>query len=322
MHDNIELLSLELLKDERKLKEIDLWCRVFNWPNGWHYDLDIIWILRHIEKIGLPKGSTILDAGAGLGMLQFILSSRGYNVISLDFTRRNIPKYSRGIFRIELNQEDIGDYQHEYMDWMTYGHKKTKKVNIKGRFKTLLNFLRIATKDADHAKYIARHRLLQIYNPYYHGELKRPHHHFGKITFLRGTFNNIPVMDNQVDMLVSLSAFEHNTYKDMPGSVIEFSRIVKPGGFILVTTSAAEKKDWYFEGPKAWNLTQETLERWFDIRKSTPFEYRSYMNRLRKSHVLSSRISGYYKFSSRGALPYGRLDQAKYAPVGIVKRKL
>ena len=46
---------------------------VLNRPNGWHYDLDHIWILRSLESIDLPKGATILDAGAGMSCSSFWL---------------------------------------------------------------------------------------------------------------------------------------------------------------------------------------------------------------------------------------------------------
>ena len=94
----LELLTPELLEDDVKLSEIDHWLNIMNRVQGWHYDMDIIWLLRELEKAGIKKGSTILDAGAGLGATQFVLAARGYNVISLDFSRRKFPILSRDIF--------------------------------------------------------------------------------------------------------------------------------------------------------------------------------------------------------------------------------
>ncbi|RKY40680.1 MAG: hypothetical protein DRP81_09100 [Candidatus Omnitrophota bacterium] len=42
---------------------------------GWHYILDLAWIISHID---IPPGCKILDAGAGGGILQYLLAIRGY----------------------------------------------------------------------------------------------------------------------------------------------------------------------------------------------------------------------------------------------------
>ena len=47
-----------------------------------------------IDNLNLKKGSYILDAGAGLGPLQYILAARGYNIASLDFKKRKSPSKS------------------------------------------------------------------------------------------------------------------------------------------------------------------------------------------------------------------------------------
>jgi len=98
MKCEIQLLNASLLADEKTLEELSYWLGVMNRPNGWHYDLDHIWILSELEKAGIKPGATILDAGAGQGVLQYLLASRGYNVISLDFSPRRIPNRTVGIF--------------------------------------------------------------------------------------------------------------------------------------------------------------------------------------------------------------------------------
>ena len=64
MKNNIELINPNILNNPKKINEINYWCNVFNWPNGWHYLMDQIWILNHIESLKLPKNATIIDAGA------------------------------------------------------------------------------------------------------------------------------------------------------------------------------------------------------------------------------------------------------------------
>lgn len=326
MQDKIEILDTVLLEDKSKINEIDHWLNVFNWPNGWHYDLDIIWALKSIEELKLPKGSTIIDAGAGIGMTQFILASRGYNVISLDFTRRKIPRFAGGIFTIESVDTDLGDYQHEYMSFMTHGQSKASVT--RSAKKSGLNRLR----KIFNPKLLYRHIYYNVYkltnymqerfNLFYMLEKIKEHSQFGKITFLRGTFNSIPLNDNVADALVSISAFEHNTYEDMPGSIREFKRVLKPGAPMYITTSASENEDWYLKPPKAWNFSQKTLSAWFNIpNDKISFNYREVFENIKNSKILKKRMSPYYKLSGDNALPYGNLKEAKYLPVGILKIK-
>lgn len=321
MQEKIALLDARLLEDRNKLKIIDHWLNVLNWSNGWHYDLDIIWILRQIDELGLARGSTLIDAGAGLGITQFILASRGYNVLSLDFTDRFIPKFSKRIFNIEKVGHDLGGYRHEYMEFMNYGSKKSKQPLSLRRFAVLLQKA-VDLKRLNLNTYLAGYYFRQILNLAYAIELMRDHRDFGKITFLRGTFNNIPLADNAADALVSISAFEHNTYKDMPASINEFRRVVKKGSAMFITTSASEKEDWYFEPPKAWNFSKETLSTWFGVSAGDIiFNYREVFEGIVQSKALQKRIPLSYKLSAENGLPYGKLEEARYIPVGIVKVK-
>lgn len=319
--EKIELLDVNLLNEDSKIKDIDHWLEVFNWPNGWHYDLDIIWVLKCIEESKLPKGSTIIDAGAGLGMTQFILASYGFNVISLDFTDRQIPKYSKKIFNIVKSDENFGDFTHEYMEFMTYGQDNGSKEKTRRKLfplvRKLLNPARFGMN-----MYKATYLLKQRLNFSYLIETMKKHDNFGKITFLRGAFNKIPLKNNTADALVSVSAFEHNTYEDMPGSVKEFLRVVKKDSPLIITTSASEKEDWYFKPPKAWNFSSKTLSSWFNIAEDkVEYDYRKVFENITNSKLLESRISPFYKFTGNNGLPYGNIKEIKYLPVGIVKIK-
>lgn len=326
MQDKIELLDVGFLEDKKKLREIDHWLKVFNWPNGWHYDLDIIWALKNIEDLCLPRGATIIDAGAGLGITQFILASRGYNVISLDFTKRQIPRFAKGIFTIECVDTDLGDYQHEYMSFMTYGQSKagnsgSVKRNKLNRLRKIF-YPKLFYRNISCIVYIFANYIHNRFNLFYLSEKIRDHSQFGKIIYLRGTFNSIPLDDNVADALVSISAFEHNTYEDMPGSILEFKRILKPGAPMCITTGASENKDWYFKPPKAWNFSQKTLSTWFDIpNDKISFNYREVFERIKNSKILNKRMSLFYKVTGDNALPYGNLKEMKYVPVGILKIK-
>ena len=91
MGEKIEILEcklFEILKEEMKL--VGLIREDLKKQIGWHYYLDLAWMLHEIRK--LPQGALILDAGAGTGLTQFMLASLGYNVISADFATRAFPR--------------------------------------------------------------------------------------------------------------------------------------------------------------------------------------------------------------------------------------
>jgi ubiquinone/menaquinone biosynthesis C-methylase UbiE len=319
MADRIELLDTALLDDQQVLKEIDHWLKVLQRPNGWHYDLDIIWIIKNIQKLDLPQGATILDAGAGLGVMQFILASRGYNVISLDFTERQIPEFTKGIFKIEKKDSDLGDYKHEYMDFMTYGQKKDDgQANRASSSKIIAAYI----KDPYRMICYLRDRFLNFFNIYYWIERLKGHSRFGKITFLRAAFNNITIDALSVDALISISAFEHNNYDDMPGSIKQFQRVLKNNAKMFITTSASGGKDWYFQPAKGWNLSLTTLADWFGIARPSASSFDQCLKKIQNSAVIKSRIHHFYRYDGRNGLPYARLEELKYVPVGIVKTKI
>lgn len=321
------MLDIGLLDDEQKLKEITHWLKTLNWPNGWHYDLDIIWILKNIEELKLPSGAIIVDVGAGLGVTQFILAARGYNVISLDFTDREIPKFTKGIFNIEIEKKVLGDSENEYMNFMTYGqeNKKLKKLSlIVKKINTIVCDPTLSIyylKNISKIFYYFKIELCKRFNIYYFLEKLKNHSSFGKIIFLRATFNNMHLVDNLADALVSVSAFEHNTYEDMPDSVKEFERVLKKGARMLITTSASYDEDWYFEPSKGWNFTCRTLSEWFNVKGEYKYCYAKALERIRSSKKLKSRISPFYKYNGQNGLPYAKLEDAKYVPVGIIKTK-
>ena len=312
--NKIELLDTKLLNNSNILEEIDKWLKIFGWTNGWHYDLDIIWVLKELESLNLKQGATILDAGAGLGMMQFILASRGYNVISLDFTDREIPKNSIGIFEVNKIDNKLDGYTHEYMEYMTYGVKKHYKlINIlKLGGKAILNPLKAI-------KYINKKVSTYLY---VNNERKKEHTQFGKITFLRGTFNNIPMDNNSADALISISAFEHNSFEDMKSSVLEFSRVIRDESFMFITTSAKDKT-WYQKASKGWCFDKDTLSDFFRIDSNNiEFNYKEKKDKIINSKILKDRLGEYYKHPQNLTIPNGLIKYIEYIPVGIKRKKL
>lgn len=87
--NKLQLIPVQIIKNNPgKLAFIDSVVKDLNLIYGWHYILDVLWILKQIEEQQLPAGSTILDAGGGHSILQFCLAGLKYKVISVDFADR------------------------------------------------------------------------------------------------------------------------------------------------------------------------------------------------------------------------------------------
>jgi SAM-dependent methyltransferase len=75
---------------------------------GWHYLLDLPWALHQLEGIAVP-GSRGLDAGAGIGLMQWSLARRGVEILSVDRgSRARIPLRFQERFPISgLRRSDL-----------------------------------------------------------------------------------------------------------------------------------------------------------------------------------------------------------------------
>jgi glycosyltransferase involved in cell wall biosynthesis/tetratricopeptide (TPR) repeat protein/SAM-dependent methyltransferase len=95
----LELLSVDLLQQHQELvASFRHLAQSLDLVIGWHYLLDLAWIVSQIPN---PSGMTILDAGAGTGLLQWWLAERGARVISVDrVPRKSLPVPFHERFRI------------------------------------------------------------------------------------------------------------------------------------------------------------------------------------------------------------------------------
>lgn len=87
MHDQIEILSVDLL--DRQRVRVDTFRRLakrLGIELGWHYLLDLSWIANHLEGLECAK---VLEAGAGTGVMQWWLAGCGAEVLSVDRTSRS-----------------------------------------------------------------------------------------------------------------------------------------------------------------------------------------------------------------------------------------
>jgi ubiquinone/menaquinone biosynthesis C-methylase UbiE len=307
MNNSIKFLNASLLEDKNKLAELTYWLRVMARPNGWHYDLDHIWVLNQLESAGISRGSTVLDAGAGQGIMQYLLASRGINVISLDFSPRKIASRSRGIFQVHGNGNEHIEYKHPYMDFMSYETAFGELFN-----KTLdWAILKIPLMPSI---------LLQRFTSYlwyFREKFFCDHAEYGRINFIRAPFHDIPLHDNSVDAVISVSALEHSDINFFRKNIDSMLRVLKPGAPLLVTTSATINQDNYFhEKSLGWCFSRDSLAKNLpecNINFEADVCYKSLMN----SKVFFGRLDPYYYQDKKSFCYKKKIKDLPYFPIAI-----
>lgn len=303
--ENLQLLSIELIEEHaEKVKEIDNLCKALWRGLGWHYLLDLIWILNEIEKAELPAGSTILDAGGGQGMLQYLLAERGYNIVSVDYSPRRIPRLYGWLY----------DFEH-------MGYQGVIGQDAYSEHIAALN--RIGPKLKQLPYRITRHkfapmRMLGMLIRRFLG-WRKP----GRIQIYHADMMDMgELVDGSVDAVVSVSAIEHMQREDIPKAAKELVRILKPGGILALTLSAAREEDWFSENASGWCFTSTSLRDLFEISPKDlfgPKDYDLVMAGLQKSRELQKRLASSYYISGDNGMPWGIWDP-KYIPVGVMIR--
>ena len=250
-----------------------------NRPNGWHYDLDHIAIIKRIEALNLPKGSTILDAGAGNGILQYLLASRGYDVISLDFASRKIEANASKIFKILNCQTDNIEYKHEYMNFIKYHsgiNYKFKKITLNKIINVLLRLYKYLVSEV-----------------YYLIECQKNHDSYGTIKFIRAPFHKIPMENYEVDGVVSVSAIEHADIDLFGDNIKELNRIKKKNGFFFLTTSIINSSNTFDEKTKGWCFSIEFIKQKLEI-ESAEYHIDDFEKDLLTNKTFLNRLDSYY----------------------------
>lgn len=308
MNSEIRLLDASLLIDKIKLKEISYWLKVMNRPNGWHYDLDQIWILNELERSGVLPGSTILDAGAGQGVMQYLLAARGYNVISLDFSPRTKLGRSLGIFRIDGDGVAKINYKHPFMESISYGGRSSKK-----------NLERIRSLNVQKVFSLVQHLFRNAYSfLFYLSERHlRDHTDYGLITYLRAPFHDIPLAQDSMDAVISISAIEHADRNLFGENLKEMLRVNKPGAPLLLTTSVVQSGgDIYHDKTEGWCFSFETLKTIFPG-SEMHFDSENCARSIIESEIFINRLDLYY-FRDKYSFCYKKRVRAlPYLPVGV-----
>lgn len=302
--DCIELLGIDLLKQNPQIvREVDRMRIALGRGLGWHYVLDITWILKNLSQMGLTKGATILDAGAGMGLLQFILSERGYNVISVDFSNRKRPRALSLIYPVEN------------MGGRRFNHPYIK--HLENRQNTGSSFFgKVGAKLSRSPTFVFSLPLMWLGMVL---GLRCP----GLIKLYRADMRQMDFRENSVDVVVSVSAVEHMEKETVAQAVREFERVLKPGRAMICTTSAAKERDWFHQPSKGWCFSEDTLKSIFSLNNGCTTNWLLYsviMEQIRQSIELQKRMSPNYRKSGDNGMPWGKWDP-RYLPVGVIVTK-
>ena len=305
MKCQIELLSPSILAAEPDLvREIDRMQFSLGLELGWHYILDLVWILSRLRDL---KPSAILDAGAGQGLLQFMLAEEGHSVISVDFAPRRFTLPARLVFKFRtLNNADSSD---PYLK-----HLRSRHLDGASPFKALANigWLAIFKLGRNVRAILALRFLIK--------ERRALERKPASILVYQSRIERMDHLDDDsVDVVVSISALEHMEPTAIKQAIKEFRRVLKPGGRVIVTTSAAEKGDFYHQPSLGWCFAEQSLRDLFGLGRACPSNWSVYseiLSRLRKSRQLRHRLSPTYRVSGANGMPWGVWDP-KYVPAGV-----
>jgi len=292
--ENIEIPSVDLLDRNRdvvnKLWDVSRATRV---EPGWHYLLDLTWI---VENLGPVDGKQILDAGAGMGLMQWFLIEQGAaEVISADRgSRYDLPLVMRSRYKVRgLRPGDQGPA------WNVLKGNVSRASGI-GK---LVYFLRGLVALA---------------------MIALPKRFSGKVLIYNQDLTSMPeIPDNSLDAVVAVSALEHNTPEGLQKAVAEIMRKLKPGGKLLATLCAGKDKDWFHEPSHGWCYTDSTLRKLFDLSADVPSNYDQHdelFYSLRNNAELRDKLARIYFQSADNGMPLGKWNP-QYQPVGVCKVK-
>ena len=295
--DKIELLSVELLDQNRALVEsLKEFSRSVRLELGWHYLLDLSWILSHLGPL---PGKRIMDAGAGIGVLQWYLASQGAEVVSVDrVSREALSLRFRRRFRVQgLRQKDL----------LTPSQVLGKRFNQKAKGPFYRRWLVKASSPL-------RELLGWMHPPQGSGCVWIYNQNLAELA---------DVQNDSLDAVVSVSALEHNSPQGLEAVVKEIMRVLKPGGVLLATLTAGRDEDWWHEASKGWCYSAASLQRIFNLEPGAPSNYERYdelIESLRNCAELRDNLASFYSNTDQGGMPQGIWDP-QYQPVGVCKIK-
>jgi SAM-dependent methyltransferase len=295
--DRIEILSVASLQQNPSLiKSLKDLAHSLHLEFGWHYLLDLVWI---IENLGVINNKRIMDAGAGVGVIQWYLAQQGADVISVDrLDRADLAMNFRSKFRVQGLRESDLIPKHRML-------LRDATRDLTGPFYRRWT-MRIITLSRD---------LVQAL-PKAHGK--------GRITIYNQDLSYLKEIPSEsLDAVVSVSALEHNTKQGLERVVTEIMRVIKPNGRLLATVAAAKDRDWWHEPSLGWCLTEASIRHLFHLNPGASSNfgiYSEFFEDLTNCADLRDNLASFYFKSDQNGMPWGKWDP-KYIPVGICKIK-
>jgi len=295
MHNKIEILPVSLLESEKStINELKAFADELKLEFGWHYLLDLSWIIRNLDLIDKQN---IIDAGAGTGVMQWYLANKGAKVISIDRdSRANLNQRFRRRFNIRgLRESDLDVAS-------SLSEMKQNRV-LKSRLADIVDMLGYKINSSPGTKRENASGEVIIYNQ----DLEH--------------LDQIP--DDSIDAIVAVSSLEHNSPDGLKRVVAELLRVLKPGRAIFATLGAAKAEDWFHEASQGWCYTESTLREVFKISPDIQTNFDQYdrlFDELRGNKELKDNLASFYFRSDKNGMPWGEWNP-KYQPVGICKYK-
>ncbi|MEW5870900.1 MAG: class I SAM-dependent methyltransferase [Chloroflexota bacterium] len=285
---------MELLDQHRPLvQDLKQLAASLGLELGWHYLLDLTWIITGLRQhLGTLQGKSIMDAGAGTGILQWYLAQQGAQVVSVDrLSRAALPLRFRKRFRVEgLRPADL------------LPADQTIRANLSQRG-WALPALASQAKDWLSSQQPTAPVSGQV------------------ILYNQDLAHLSDLADQSLDAVVAVSSLEHNTPEGLQQVVAEIHGVLKPGGALLASLVAARDQDTWHAPSSAWCYTDASLRRIFGLPANAPSNYEDYdklFAALRDCAELRENLASFYFKSDQNGMPWGKWDP-QYQPVGVYK---
>jgi SAM-dependent methyltransferase len=296
--DRIEILPVSLLEDEKqRVAALRRLAKSLKLEFGWHYLLDLTWILSLLKEM---RGKRIMDAGAGVGIMQWYLAQQGADVLSVDReSRAHLPLRFRRRYQVEgFCPRDLITPSQGRSTSAVWGPQSVKKM---------------VSNLVDTGRDVVVGRLF-----------KSPDDIKGRVVIYNQNLKElVDVADNSFDAVVAVSALEHNPSDDLLQVVAELMRVLKPGGQLLATLGSAKEQDWFHEPSQGWCYSEVSLRRAFGLPAEVPSNYTQFdelFEQLRNCGELRNNLAEFYFRSADNGMPWGVWDPC-YQPVGVCKVK-
>jgi len=273
---------------------------------GWHYITDISWIFSRVEN--WPAPFRILDAGGGNGPLQFLLAEMGHEVTNVDFSLMEPDATLADRYRMSYRVLP-GLSASPYLDHMRKNKNAPKLEKI----------LKDLIKTSPPYKFLSRRRYASRHEKF-KAMLNRNNGRIGHLDWIRGNLSNMPeIPSGHFDAVVSLSALEHIPIEDLPSTISQIKRVLKPDAEWAITTSGTEKnKTWFHERSRGYCFSREDLGKFFGSRPASSRSPSEILALYRDCAYLREGLPRFYFESDNNGMPWGKWDP-QYIPVGIYR---